>query len=36
MEIEINVPDGVDEKIIRIVSENANALKFENASFEKE
>jgi hypothetical protein len=36
MEIEINVPDGVDEKIIRIVTENAAALKFEHASFEKD
>jgi hypothetical protein len=36
MEIEINIPDGVDEKIIRIVSENATALKFEHASFEKD
>jgi hypothetical protein len=36
MEIEINVPDGVDEKIIRIVTENAAALKFDHAGFEKE
>jgi hypothetical protein len=36
MEIEIKVPNGVDDDIVRIVSENANSLKFTHASFEKE
>ena len=36
MEIEINTPNGVDDDIVRIVSENANALRFTHASFEKE
>ncbi len=34
MEIEINVPGGVDDDVVRIVSENATALKFNHASFE--
>jgi hypothetical protein len=36
MEIEINVPNGVSDDVVRIVSENATALKFDHASFEKE
>lgn len=36
LEIEINIPNGVDDDIVRIVSENANALQFDHASFEKE
>ncbi len=36
MEIEIKVADGVESDIVRIVSENANALKFEHYGFEDE
>lgn len=36
MEIEVKVPDGVDKEVIRIVSENANALKFDYENFELE
>ena len=36
MEIEIKVPDGVDDGIVRIIRENANALKFDHAEFEEE
>lgn len=36
LEIHVRVAKGVGEDVVRIVSENANALKFEHASFEKE
>ena len=36
MEIEIKVPGGVESDIVRIVTENANALKFSHASFERD
>ena len=36
MEIEIKVPNGVDNDIVRIVKENANALNFDHAEFEDE
>jgi len=34
--INVQIPEGVDDDIVRIVSENANALKFDYASFEDE
>ena len=36
MEIEIKVPGGVESDIVRIVTENANSLKFSHASFERD
>jgi hypothetical protein len=36
MEIHIRVPEGVDDDVIRAVSENANVLGFNHASFEKD
>jgi hypothetical protein len=36
MEIEIKVPGGVESDIIRIVTENANSLKFSHYGFEDE
>lgn len=36
MEIEIEVPEGIEDDVVRIVSENATTLKFDNASFEEE
>ena len=36
LEVHVRVAKGVGEDVVRIVSENANALKFEHASFEKE
>jgi predicted AAA+ superfamily ATPase len=36
LEIEAIVPDGVPEDIVRIVTENARVLKFENCGFEQE
>jgi hypothetical protein len=36
MEIEIKVPGGVESDIIRIVSENANSLKFSHYGFEED
>jgi len=36
MAIEIKVPGGVESDIVRIVSENANALSFDHAGFESE
>ncbi len=34
LEINVQIPEGVDDDIVRIVSENATALKFNHASFE--
>ena len=34
LEITVRTPQGVSEEVVRIVSENANALKFDHASFE--
>ena len=36
MEIEIKVPNGIDNDIVRIVKENANTLNFDHAEFEDE
>ncbi len=36
LDIEANVPEGVPDQIIRIVSENARTLKFESFGFEEE
>jgi len=36
LEIEVEVPDGIGEDVVRIVTENTNTLKFTSASFEKE
>jgi len=36
LEIEVEVPEGVEDDVVRIVSENATTLKFTNASFEEE
>jgi hypothetical protein len=36
MEIEIKVPGGVESDLVRIVTENANSLKFSHAGFETE
>ena len=36
MEIQVRVPEGVSEDIVRVVSENASVLKFTHAGFEKE
>jgi hypothetical protein len=36
MEIEVKVPGGVESDIVRIVTENANSLKFSHAGFETE
>jgi uncharacterized protein len=36
LEISIKAPQGVSDEVVRIVSENANSLKFDHASFEQE
>jgi hypothetical protein len=36
LEIQAEIPDGVDERTTRIVNENANTLKFDNFGFEEE
>lgn len=36
LEIEVEVPDGIPEDKARIVSENANTLKFKSAEFDTE
>ncbi|RMG33561.1 MAG: ATP-binding protein [Gammaproteobacteria bacterium] len=36
LEIEANIPDGVPENVVRIVTENCRTLKFRNQGFEKE
>jgi len=36
LELQIDVPDGVSDEIIRTVSENAKTLGFDHASFEVE
>ena len=36
LEISIRAPQGVPENVVRAVSENANVLKFNHASFEQE
>ena len=36
LEIRVRVPQGVSEKVVRDVSENATTLKFDHASFEKD
>ena len=36
LEVYVRVGDGVAEDVVRIVSENATALKFDHPSFEKE
>ena len=34
LEVEVNVPGGVDSDVVRIVLENANTLGFQHSSFE--
>ena len=36
LEVQVEVRDGVSEDVVRTVSENANALKFDQAAFEKD
>ncbi|MCZ6873927.1 MAG: hypothetical protein O7G88_10415 [bacterium] len=36
LEIHVRVPEGVGDDVVRIVSENANALRFDHASFERD
>ncbi len=36
LEIEATAPDGFDESQVRVVSENATTLKFEQSGFEEE
>ncbi len=36
LEVQVRVGEGVEEDVVRIVSENATALKFDHASFERE
>ncbi len=36
LEITVKVPEGIPDRVVRIVSENANALKFEHFEFEAE
>jgi hypothetical protein len=36
LEIEVEVPDGIGDDVVRVVTENAATLKFDSASFEKE
>lgn len=36
LEINVQIPEGADDDVVRIVSENANTLKFDHASFEDE
>ena len=36
LEISVRAPQGVPEGVVRAVSENANVLKFNHASFEQE
>jgi hypothetical protein len=36
LEIQIRVPGGVGDDVVRTVSENARTLKFSNAGFERE
>jgi uncharacterized protein len=36
LEVQVNIPGGVDEDVVRSVTENCNTLKFDTAGFEKE
>ena len=36
LEIEAEIPGGVPENVVRIVTENGRTLKFDNQGFEKE
>jgi hypothetical protein len=36
LEIQAQVPEGIPENVMRIISENCRTLKFENHGFEKE
>jgi hypothetical protein len=36
LEVHVRVGDGVDDDVVRTVSENASALNFDHASFEKD
>ena len=36
LEVHVRVPEGVESDVIRIVSENANALRFDHAAFERD
>ena len=36
LEVQVRVGEGVDDDVVRTVSENATALKFDHASFEKD
>ena len=35
LEVHVRVGEGVSDDVVRVVSENATALKFDHASFEK-
>jgi hypothetical protein len=36
MEIEVRLPDGASDQLVRIVTENSRTLKFDSQGFEKE
>ena len=36
LDIRVDVPDGIPDQVVRIVSENAKTLKFDNFGFEEE
>jgi hypothetical protein len=36
LEVQVRVAEGVEEDVVRTVSENATALEFKHASFEKD
>ena len=36
LEIQVDVPDGAPENIVRVVLENCRALKFDSSEFEEE
>ena len=36
LEINVQIPEGADDDVVRIASDNANTLTFDHASFEDE
>ena len=36
LEIEVDIPDGTPEQVVRIVTENSRTLKFDDSGFESE
>ena len=36
LDIRVDVPDGIPDQVVRIVSKNAKTLKFDNSGFEEE